>query len=110
MSRFTTTHAEVLHLSKITSTMPFFGIVEVHFQDGRVIEGVIRGTQTGNNFTGGMTGPTAYNAEVTIETLQGHRDTIDLLDIARVQDVWATRRDTYEQAGLIKLVDLPDQN
>ncbi|MCZ2903231.1 hypothetical protein [Burkholderia thailandensis] len=109
MARFTTTPTEVLHLAKTMSTMPIFGIIEVHLQDGRAVEGVIRGSQTGNNFTSGMKAPTAYYAEVTIQTLHGHQLTIDVLDIAQVQDVWATRSGAYEQAGLIQLVDWPNK-
>jgi hypothetical protein len=98
---------EAKHLASIVHTMPFFGIIEVHMQDGTITEGVIRGNNIGNNFTGGMVAPTAYKADVTIQTLQGDLRIIDVLDIKEVRDVWAARSGAYEQAGLIKIVDFP---
>lgn len=105
MTRFTTTVAEVRHLSEITRAMPFSGIIQVALRNGTTTEGVIRGSSIGNNFQGGMLAPTAFKADVTIQTLQGNWQTIDVLDIASVQNVWTDRRDAYVAAGLIKLVD-----
>ncbi|MGN8064911.1 hypothetical protein ACTJK4_24955 [Ralstonia sp. 22111] len=104
MSRLTTTVAEIRHLSDITRAMPLSGIIEVALHNGARIEGALRGSKVGNNFKSGMAAPTAYYADVTIQTLQGDWKTIDVLDIASVRDVWADRCDAYEAAGLIQVV------
>jgi len=109
MARFTNTNAEVHHLVKIQDQMPLWGIVELELQDGQTIEGVIIRSSIGNNAgSAGNSWPTSYYAEVAVKSLDGRTWLIDFLDVKRARDVTAHLMPDFEKVGLVRVVDLPD--
>ena len=49
MPRWTQTHDDQIHLSRISQDMPVGGIVEITLTDGTCIEGVLHRSNIGNN-------------------------------------------------------------
>lgn len=104
MTRFTQNNAEIMHLIDIQKNLPIGGILQINFRDGTVFEGVARGANSGNNFQGGMLRPTAYRADISIQSIDGAIHVIDLLDVQSVINVWEQRKQAYIDAGLVTVV------
>lgn len=101
MARFTQNDNEIRHLVEIERSAPLFGIVRITLVNGSVIEGVIRGASSGNNFQSGMLRPTAYKTERTIQSLDGTLHVVDTLDVKSIADIWEQKKQAYADAGII---------
>jgi hypothetical protein len=90
--------------------VPVWGIMEFELQDGRRFEGLIIRSSVGNNAgSGGSPWPTSYYAEVTIQSLDGRAWILDYLDVKFARDVTTQRMPDYEKAGLVRIIDFPDE-
>jgi len=69
--------------------------------DGSTIEGVIRRMSFGNN---AGRGGWRYYGEYELESIDGNRWVVDVLDIESARDVWQSRSTAYEAEGLITIV------
>ncbi|MCQ1778246.1 hypothetical protein NOJ05_13645 [Neorhizobium galegae] len=103
MARWTRSAEERNHVSRIGGEVTQASIVMLTLKNGQRIEGAVRRFQSGNN--AGI-GGWQYYGEVEIEGPEA-RYTIDFLDIDRVDNVWEMRKDEYEKAGIIEIVDYP---
>ncbi|WP_157982611.1 hypothetical protein [Simplicispira lacusdiani] len=101
MARWTETHADMVHMATIQKEFPIFGIVSVALKNGSTIEGVIRRVNFGNN---AGRGGWRYYGEYELETIEGNRWVIDILDIDSAHDVWQSRHTAYQAAGLITIL------
>jgi hypothetical protein len=101
MARWTETHADVIHMATVPKEIPISGIVSMHLKDGSTIEGVIRRMSFGNN---AGRGGWRYYGEYELETIDGRRWVVDVLDIESAHDVWQHRHADYEAAGLITII------
>jgi hypothetical protein len=101
MARWTQTLADHKHLSDISTHSPFCGIVSITLQNGKVIEGVMRRLNMGNN---AGEGGWQYYGECEIETKDRQRFVIDYLDIKTVKNAWSDATSAeYERLGLISI-------
>lgn len=102
MTRWTSTPQEDKHISEISLQVPVAGIGEIMLSNGRIVEGVIREMQNGNN--AGEGGRWQYYGEVTIETKTRERISIDYLDIKSARSAWTEQKgEEYEGLGLIQV-------
>ncbi len=66
------------------------------------MEGVIRGSNVGNN---AGEGGWRYRGEISIETLDGSRVTLDYLEIKSARNAWTDdKAREYEQRGQIQII------
>ena len=101
MARWTETHADMVRIAAAPREIPMFGIVSMHLSDGSSIEGVIRRINFGNN---AGRGGWRYYGEYELESIDGTRWVIDVLDIESAHSVWESRHADYEAAGRISIV------
>jgi len=101
MARWTETHADLVRISNAGKDIPISGIILMTLDDGSVIEGVIRRVNFGNN---AGRGGWRYYGEYEIESIDGNRWVVDVLDIKSAQNIWQSRFADYEAAGLITIV------
>ena len=101
MARWTETHADLVRIANAPKDIPVSGIVSMHLSDGSHIEGVIRRMNFGNN---AGRGGWRYYGEYELESIDGTRWVVDVLDIESARDVWETRHADYEAAGRITIV------
>jgi len=102
MARWTQSYSDCKHISRIGSQLPISAILQTSLQTGRIIEGVLRRFNVGNNAGNG--GWCSYG-EVEIETKDHQRWVLDYLDIERITDVSTPERlKEYEDLGLIEIV------
>lgn len=110
MARLTRSPAEVYHLIEVHKQIPPWGIVELNLESGQTIEGLIMRSSSGNNAgSGGTPWPTSYYAEVTVQSVDGRTWLIDYLDVKSARDVSSSRIGDFEKAGLVRIVDYPDE-
>ncbi len=102
MPRWTETISDQKHLTRMIHEMPIRMIVNITLKDGRILEGVLRRINVGNN---AGEGGWQYYGECEIETLDQKRWIIDYLDIKFVKDAWTDDKAAeYEKAGLITIL------
>lgn len=101
MARWTETHADLVRISALTKDMPVAGIVSMRLSGGSTIEGVIRRMSFGNN---AGRGGWSYYGEYELESIDGTRWVVDVLDVESAHDVWQSRHADYEAAGRITIV------
>ena len=101
MARWTETHADLVRIAAAPKEIPISGIVSMRLSDGSSIEGVIRRMNFGNN---AGRGGWRYYGEYELESIDGTRWVIDVLDIESAHDVWESRHADYEAAGRITIV------
>ena len=110
MARLTSSTAEAHHLIEMHKQIPSWGIVEFNLKNGQTIEGLIMRSNAGNNAgSGGNPWPTSYYAEVTVQSVDGRTWLIDYLEVKSARDVSAGRIGDFENAGLVRIVDYPDE-
>lgn len=100
MARWTSTHADVIHMATVPREIPIAGIVEMRLKSGETIEGIIRRVSFGNN---AGQGGWQYYGEYEIETISKQRFVIDVLDIESARAVPESRCADYEAQGLITI-------
>ncbi|MDG2531279.1 hypothetical protein [Caulobacter endophyticus] len=113
MPRYSTNDDEARHIARITHSMPIGGIVQVFLRGARIgVDAVMTGANMGNNggipfgYTGpDRPGPWQYYGEVFLQTIDGQKHIVDLLDIDRIEQAWDDNREAFEKAGLIQIVD-----
>lgn len=101
MARWTETHADLVHIASALKEIPISGIVSMRLSDGSSIEGVIRRMNFGNN---AGRGGWRYYGEYELESIDGARWVIDVLDIESACEVWESRHADYEAAGRISII------
>lgn len=103
MARFTKTIVEQQHVSRISTQMPFGGIVRMVLTSGMTVEGALRSNSDGNN--GGKGGVWQYCGECVFEDKSRKQHLVDYLDIEEVipmNDEYTLGE--YHKLGLIELV------
>jgi hypothetical protein len=91
-----------VRIARINQEMPIGGIVEITLTDGKIIEGILRRNNVGNN---AGQGGWQYYGECEIETKDNQRWVIDYLDIESARNAWSDEKAReYENLGLIKIV------
>lgn len=101
MARWTETHSDLVRIATAQKEIPISGIVSMRLTDGSTIEGVIRRMNFGNN---AGRGGWRYYGEYELESIDGNRWVVDVLDIESALNVWQNRSTAYEAAGLITIV------
>ena len=101
MARWTETHADLVRIASALKEIPVSGIVSMRLSDGSSIEGVIRLMNFGNN---AGRGGWRYYGEYELESIDGARWVIDVLDIESACDMWKSRHADYEAAGRINII------
>lgn len=101
MARWTETHADMVHMATVPREVPISGIVSMRLKDGSTVEGVIRRVNFGNN---AGRGGWRYYGEYELETIDGKRWVVDVLDVESARDEWQGRHAAYEAAGLITII------
>lgn len=101
MARWTETHADLVRIASAPKEISVAGIVSMHLSDGKIIEGVIRRINFGNN---AGRGGWRYYGEYELENINGSRWVVDVLDIVSAHNVWENRHADYEAAGLITII------
>lgn len=101
MARWTETHADLVRIASAPKEIPVAGIVSIRLSDGSTIEGVIRRVNFGNN---AGRGGWRYYGEYELESIDGSRWVVDVLDIELAHNVWESRHADYEAAGRITII------
>lgn len=102
MPRWTESIEDIKRISRISTELPVAGIVSIKLTNNQTVEGVIRGSRSGNN--AGQNG-WKYYGDVEIETLNKERMVIDYLDIETAKSIWDTHHQEYEKNGLIRILN-----
>ena len=104
MARLTIQKDELVKMRELSLKLAECAIVKLTMVNGLVVEGALRSQQNGNEEYNGQT---HWYGSIDVDTLTGERLHIDVLDIQSAINVWDERKDAYEQAGLIRIVELP---
>lgn len=103
--RLTNDREELVRLRENTLKVSTIAIALLTLRNGTMIEGALRRLSTGSAVHDGRM---HWYGGIEIQTLDSNDAIdVDLLDIEHVSNVWDERKDVYEKAGHVVIVDLP---
>lgn len=98
--RYTRTKAEEDHMDKLHAEFKEARIQCFNYKNGKIIEGFATFRSMGNNTKDGKP-PTGFYVEVSVRTLDGEWETVNLVEVESLTDVTSTRLRQYVDAGII---------
>lgn len=103
--RLTNDRDELVRLRENTLLVATMAIALLKLKNGTTIEGAMRRVSTGSAVHEGRM---HWYGGIEIQPLDSDDAIdVDLLDIEHAISVWDERKDAYEKAGLVVIVDLP---